>query len=60
VRPVIKIGNDEFIFPIGDGNGSGKIGITNINSANASDRFTGEYFFSQSASLKKPLNGGIE
>ncbi len=40
--PIKKIGNDDFIFPTGDGHYWARIGITNLT--NASSEFTAEYF----------------
>ncbi len=60
VGPVVKIGDDDFIFPVGEGSRIGQIAITNINSASVSDRYFAEYSFSPSASVGQPLNGGIQ
>ncbi|HAA17821.1 MAG TPA: hypothetical protein DCP28_03245 [Cytophagales bacterium] len=41
--PVIKVGDDPFNFPTGDGSVFARIGISNIGSALATDTYTAQY-----------------
>ncbi|WP_425390836.1 T9SS type A sorting domain-containing protein [Ekhidna sp.] len=59
VGPVVKIGDDDFVFPIGEGSRHGRIGISSINSSSATDRYSAEYFYTQQANISDPKNGNI-
>lgn len=42
--PMKKIGNDNFVFPVGDGVKWARIGVDNSASANTNTEFTAQYF----------------
>lgn len=60
VGPVVKIGDDDFIFPIGEGSRIGRLGISAINAALATDQYSAEYVFGAEANASATRNGGIE
>ncbi|HEX2683353.1 MAG TPA: T9SS type A sorting domain-containing protein, partial [Ferruginibacter sp.] len=49
--PVKKIGNTNFTFPVGKGNGYVPIGVSNFQASAATDEFTAEYIRSSAAAL---------
>ncbi|WP_421762811.1 T9SS type A sorting domain-containing protein [Ekhidna sp.] len=59
VGPVVKVGDDDFAFPIGEGSRHARIGISSIISASITDRYSAEYFYSQQANVADPKNGSI-
>ncbi len=60
VGPVHKIGNDEFIFPTGEGSRIGRIGISSIGGTPAvTDEYSAQYFFAQQANTGDTKNGTI-
>lgn len=56
--PVSKIGDDDFVFPIGDGTRYARLGIQPQTGA-ATDQYTGEYLFSASATATGTKGGTI-
>ncbi len=58
VGPVLKVGDDDFIFPIGEGNRIARIGISSINASAPTDVFSAQYFFSQNADTDSSPFGG--
>ncbi len=59
VGPVLKIGDDDFVFPIGDGARFARMGISSINTSSATDQYSAEYFFASQANVADPKNGAI-
>ncbi|MEM9327833.1 MAG: T9SS type A sorting domain-containing protein, partial [Bacteroidota bacterium] len=65
VGPVVKVGDDDFIFPIGEGTRLARLGVSNLDDGGAviltvTDRLRAEYFFARSANFAGPKLGGIE
>ncbi len=59
VGPVIKIGDDDFVFPIGEGSRIGRMAISSINTSSATDVYSAEYFFARQANVADTKNGSI-
>lgn len=60
VGPVVKIGDDAFVFPIGEGSRLGRLGISSFTGTPlATDQYSAEYFFAQSADAAATKNGAI-
>lgn len=60
VGPVLKVGADDFIFPIGEGTRIGRIGISSISGGTVADEYSAEYFFAQPTNFDDTKNGGIQ
>ncbi len=56
--PVSKIGDDDFVFPIGDGSRYARLGIQ-PQTGSATDQYTGQYLFSGSTTATGTKTGNI-
>ncbi len=56
--PVTKIGDDDFVFPIGDGSRYARLGIQ-PQTGSATDQYTGQYLFSASTTASGTKAGNI-
>ncbi len=60
VGPVHKIGDDDFIFPIGDGARIARLGISNIQgSPSNTDEYSSEFFHTPHPNRGQPKGGGM-
>lgn len=59
VGPVVKVGDEDFIFPVGEGSRHARIGISGITGSTAADRYSAEYFFGDQGSTEDTKNGSI-
>lgn len=57
--PVTKIGDDDFVFPVGDGSRYARLGIQPQTGA-ATDQYTGQYLFSASSTVSGTKAGNIK
>ena len=61
IGPVVKVGDDNFVFPTGDGSRLARIGISGFTgTTSATDRYSAEYFLSQNGNAGGTVTGGIE
>jgi hypothetical protein len=61
VGPVVKIGDDNFIFPIGQGSRQARLGISGfLGTVTAADRFSAEYFYAADGNVGATKNGSIK
>lgn len=56
--PVTKIGDDDFVFPIGNGSRYARLGIQ-PQTGSATDQYTGEYLFNASTTATGAKGGSI-
>ncbi len=62
--PVLKTGDDPFVFPTGEGTRFARIGISDLDNSAAvtlaaTDQYSAEYFFSRSANADATKNGDL-
>ncbi|MGL1889203.1 MAG: T9SS type A sorting domain-containing protein [Reichenbachiella sp.] len=59
VGPVVKIGTDDFVFPIGEGANLGRLAISDISGGAVTDEYSAEYFHAANSNRGDTKNGGI-
>ncbi|NQZ76692.1 MAG: T9SS type A sorting domain-containing protein, partial [Ekhidna sp.] len=57
--PVLKIGDEAFVFPVGEGERHSRLSISGITGAAATDEYSAEYFFTTPAAFDSTKNGGM-